>query len=343
MKLKQNKFGKITIVFLLFAILASMLALTGCASKDPVQKSQFMLDTNCTITVYGKNADKLIDEGFALGTKYENLLSTAIESSDVYKVNHAEGKPVQVSNDTIEILNKAISYSEKTDGLFDVSIGALTSLWDFPSGKKIVPKQAEIDKAKATVGYKDIKIEGNIVTLLRPGAQLDFGGIAKGYIGDKIAGFLRESGVDGAIVNLGGNVVTVGKKPNGKPWNVGIQQPFADRNKTIGAVEVGEKDVVTSGIYERSFTVDGKFYHHILDPRTGYPADNNLESVTIISNESGDGLTSSCFLLGEERALKLVASFPNTEAIFVQKDGKIITSPGIGKTIPFQLASPQGN
>lgn len=334
MKSKYKLLLSIVIIF------ASSIAFSSCASKEPVQKSQFMLNTNCTLTVYGKNADKIIDEAFQKGVDYENLLSTTIESSDVYKINHAGGKPVEVSNDTIAILVKGKHYSEVSGGLFDLTTGALTSLWDFPGGKKIVPTQGEIDLAKATVGYKDVKIEGNKVTLLRPGAQLDFGAIAKGYIADRLADFMKEKGVDGAIVNLGGNVVTVGEKPTKEPWNVGIQQPFAERDQSIGAVQVGEKSVVTSGIYERSFIKEGKFYHHILNPETGLPAENNLSAVSIISDLSvdGDGLSTTCFVLGEEKAMALIESIDNVEAIFIEKDGKITTSSGIGKDIPFELA-----
>jgi thiamine biosynthesis lipoprotein len=151
---------------------------------------------------------------------------------------------------------------------------------------------------------------------------------------------MKEKGVDGAIVNLGGNVITVGGKPTKEPWNVGIQQPFAERDQSIGAVKVGEKSVVTSGIYERSFTKDGKFYHHILNPETGFPAENNLSAVSIISDLSvdGDGLSTTCFVLGEAKAMELIESIDNVEAIFIEKDGKITTSSGIGKDIPFELA-----
>jgi thiamine biosynthesis lipoprotein len=335
----MKKFSKILVLFCLATLI---IAQTGCSSTEPAKKSQFMLNTNCTIIVYGNNADKIIDGAFALGVDYENMLSTTIEQSDVYKVNSANGKPVEVSDDTIAILNKAIYYSEVSGGLFDVSAGALTSLWGFGENKQIVPTQEQIDAALKTIGYKDIKIEGNTVTMLKPGAQLDFGAIAKGYIADRMVEFLIAEKVQGAIVNLGGNVVTVGKKPSGDPWNVGIQQPFADRDQTIGTVQVGPKSVVTSGIYERSFTdYNGNFYHHILDPTTGYSAVNNLSAVSIISDLSvdGDGLSTTCFLLGVEKATALIESTPNTEAIFLDKDGTVTVTSGIGKDIPFELAA----
>lgn len=327
-------------IVLAITLVTALVALTGCGEVKPEKKSQFMLNTSCTITVYGNNAAQIIDETFALGVKYENLLSTVIEGSDVYKLNHAGGKPVTVSNDTIQILKKSIHYSEVSDGLFDVTMGSLTALWDFPGASHKVPSPKIIAEDLKTVGYKYIKMEGNTVTLLKPGAQLDFGAIAKGYIADRLADFLKSKKVQGAIVNLGGNVITVGEKPKVKTWMVGIQQPFADRNETIGAVTVGEKSVVTSGIYERSFTgPDGKFYHHILDPRTGYPVENNLSAISIISDLSvdGDGLSTTCFLLGVEKSKTLIESLPNTEAIFITKDNKIITTSGLGKDIPFEL------
>jgi len=323
-------------------LIVTIIAQSGCTSTEPVKKSQFMLDTNCAITAYGDNAVEAIDGAFALGVDYENLLSMTIEGSDVYKVNHAGGQPVEVSDDTIAILEKAIHYSQVSDGLFDVSAGTLTSLWGFGESKKIVPPQEEIDAALKTIGWDSIKIDGNKVTLLKPGEQLDFGAIAKGYIADRMVDYLKTKKLDGGIVNLGGNVVTFGSKPNGEPWNVGIQQPFADRNETVGMVSVGEKSVVTSGIYERSFVApDGKFYHHILNLRTGYPVENDLAGVSIISDLSvdGDGLSTTCFVLGTEKAKELIESIPDTEAIFLTKDGKIITTSGIGEEIPFVVQS----
>ncbi len=326
---------------LLACLIVIIIAQTGCSSTEPVKKSLFMLDTTCTITAYGAGGEKAIKEAFDLGVEYENMLSTTIEGSEVYKINHADGKPVEVSDDTIQILEKAIYYSQVSDGLFDVSAGSLTSLWGFGEDKKTVPAPEQIEASMATIGYKDIKIDGNTVTLLKPGAQLDFGAIAKGYIADRLSELMISEGIEGGIINLGGNVITFGEKPTGKPWIVGIQQPFADRNETIGAVTVGPKSVVTSGIYERSFTApDGNFYHHILDLSTGYPVENDLAGVTIISDLSvdGDGLSTTCFLLGTEKATALIESIPDTEAIFLTKGGEIIETSGIGTEIPFQTA-----
>ena len=214
-------------------------------------------------------------------------------------------------------------------------------LWGFGEDRKIVPQADLIAEAVKTIGYEDIRIEGNTVTLVRPGAQLDFGAIAKGYIADRMSDLLKTKGLIGGIVNLGGNVVTFGEKPNGESWVIGIQQPFADRNKTIGTIKVDEKSVVTSGIYERSFTTpEGEFYHQILDTRTGFPADNELAGITVVSDLSvdGDGLSTSCFLLGVEQAAELIESIPDTEAILIAKDGRIITTSGIGTEIPFEEA-----
>jgi thiamine biosynthesis lipoprotein len=337
----MNKKIKIIVAI---SLIAALLALTGCGELKAEKKSQFMLNTNCTIIVYDKNATKILDDAFALGVSYENLFSSTIEGSDIYKINHAGGGPVAVSDATIEILKDAIHFSEISDGLFDVTMGKLTSLWDFPGAAHIVPSADVIAADLKTVGYKDIKIDGNTVTLLRPGAELDLGAIGKGFIADRLADYLKAQKVQGAIVNLGGNVITIGEKPKIKTWIVGIQQPFADRNETVATVTVGEKSVVTSGIYERSFTAaDGKFYHHILDPRTGYPVENTLSAVSIISDLSvdGDGLSTTCFLLGMEKATALIESLPNTEAIFITKDNQIFMTSGLGKDIPYQLVTAQ--
>lgn len=179
------------------------------------------------------------------------------------------------------------------------------------------------------------------MTLENPKAQIDLGGVAKGFIADKVGAYLTSKGVRSAIVNLGGNVLTIGSKTGGQPFIVGVQQPFQDRNEDIGYLYVSGRSVVTSGIYERYFIQDGKTYAHILDPRTGYPVQNDLSSVTIISDKSGDGdgLSATCFLLGVDKAEKLIESLPDTEAIFIKKDGSTVKTPGIGSKVKFVPAS----
>lgn len=303
----------------------------------PVAKKEFLLDTVCTITLYSTDDETIIDEALAEIKRYEKLFSVTIDTSEVSKINAAAGKPVTVSDDTIDILNKSIEYSRLSDGRFDVTCGVLTTAWHFSNNEGEVPPLDVIEKGVNTVNYENIKVEGNTVTLLNPETRLDFGAIAKGYIADRISEFLKSKGVSGAIINLGGNVLTVGQKPSGEPWNVGIQRPFKDRDISMGVVQVGEKSVGTSGIYERYFEKDGKLYHHLLDLKTGYPAENDIASVTIISDLSvdGEGLSTSCFLMSMDEAIAWIESIPGTEAIFITKDNKMHMTSGIGTTIPF--------
>lgn len=169
---------------------------------------------------------------------------------------------------------------------------------------------------------------------------LDLGAIAKGYIADKIKEFLMEKGVKSAIINLGGNVLCIGGKPDKAPFNIGIQKPFADRKETIAVMELSDKSIVSSGIYERFFERDGNFYHHILNPKTGYPYDNSLVAVTIISDKSvdGDGLSTSCFALGLEEGMKLINSIENVHAVFITDDYKPHFSDGFEEAIPLTFA-----
>ena len=264
--------------------------------------------------------------------------------SDVYKINHAGGKAVKVDRDTIDVIEDGLGYSKESDGLFDITVGALTALWNIEGQNPKVPPEDRIKAAMQTIDYRNVVISGDTVALKNKNASIDLGGVAKGFIADKLKAFLLSKGVHRAIINLGGNVEVLGSKAADTPWIVGVQQPFMDRNEDIGYLYVTDKSVVTSGIYERYFTEGGKIYAHILNPRTGYPVENDLSSVTIVSDESkqGDGLSATCFLLGVEKATKLVESLHDVEAIFITKDGRVITTPGINKTVKFVPAAKAG-
>ena len=320
----------------------------ACAKKRSayISDTQFLLNTSCTISLYDKQDRSVLKQVFALCAHYDKLFSMTDTGSDIYKINHAGARPVTVDADTIGVIEDGLGYSKESDGKFDITVGALTTLWNIEGTNPKVPAESDIRAAMQTIDYHNVVVSGNTVTLKDPKALIDLGGVAKGYIADKLKAFLLKKGVHQAIINLGGNVEVLGSKSAHSPWIVGVQQPFMGRNQDIGYLYVSDKSVVTSGIYERYFTQDGKLYAHILDPRTGYPVENNLSSVTIISDQSkqGDGLSATCFLLGVDQATRLIESMPDTEAIFITKDGQIITTPGINKTIKFvpaQQASSQ--
>ncbi len=336
----MKRIAKSALIFMLTAVFAFSAASCGKTSNDSkpyISDTKFLLDTTCTISLYDKQDKNVLNQAFQLVAHYDKFFSMTTKGGDIYNINHAKGKPVKVEQDTIDVIKKGIEYSEKSGGIFDITIGALSSLWNFDATNPIVPPEDKIKAAVKTIGYKNIIISGDTVTLKNPDTMIDLGAIAKGFIADKVQEFLASKGVHRAIINLGGNVVVIGSKVKNTPWVVGVQQPFMDRNEDIGYLYVSDKSVVTSGIYERYFTQNGKLYMHILNPATGFPADNNLSSVTIISDESadGDGLSTTCFLLGVEKAEKFIETLKDVEAIFITKDGKVITTPGINNKIKF--------
>lgn len=313
-------------IFILFSIIT--LLLCGCTlkAKEPFSKTGFHFDTVITITLYDSKDEELLNTCFDYCKEFENLVSRTIETSEISKINQANGQPVEVSDTTIELLKEGISFAELTDGAFDITIAPLMELWDIKNNSGNVPSESDITEALSHVNYKNIVIDGNTVTLTDPHAAIDLGGIAKGYIADQLKKYLLSEGVTSAIINLGGNVLTVGEKPDGNSFNIGIQKPFDKQNATITSVSVKDSSVVTSGSYERYFQVDDTIYHHILNTETGYPCNNRLLSVTILSEESidGDALSTACFALGLEKGQKLIESLGDINAIFVNEEFEII-------------------
>lgn len=322
--------------FILIFIIVTLVIIpqTGCSNEEPISKTNYCLDTICQIDIYGLNeeeAEDIIAGAFKLCSHYEDLLSKTVEGSDIYRINHAKGASVQVDKDTLEVLKKGIYYSSLRKGKFDIAVGRLTDLWDFHAEKPVLPNKEDVLEAVKHVNYKDIAITGSSVRLLDPEMEIDLGGIAKGFICDKVTAFLQDKGVSSAVINLGGNIATIGSK-NGKPFKVGIERPYSDRTAIVGAVEVEGKTIVTSGVYERFFEVDGKKYHHILDIKTGYPAKSDIESVTIIADIGKsvdcDGLSTLCLTLGVKEATKLIESIDGIEAVFIDSDDNITKTSG---------------
>ena len=309
----------------------------------PARRTDFVLNTICTVTLYdGENLEDpmgIIGEGFQLCREYENIFSTTIEGSEIYNINNSKGETIQVSDDVKNILETSLNYSKITNGAFDVAIYPVSKLWQFGVENPVPPADEDIQENLQYVGYDMIEIDGNNVTLKNENAGIDLGAIAKGYIADKMKEFFVEKGVTNATINLGGNIITIGGVSEEEDFTIGVQKPFGETNEVLGVLKINGRAVTTSGIYERCFEYNGQFYHHILDPNTGYPVENDLAAVTIISDKSidGDALSTSCFLLGEEKALELINSIENTDAIFVKKDGELIYSDGIGSDVIFEV------
>ena len=314
---------KIICIMLLMTVL--IIPQTGCGEKEPVSRNSFHFNTYCTITIYDEmdenTASGIIFGAFQVCSQLEEKISKTTEGSDIWRINHAGGEPVAVSDETLEILKKALHYCELSGGCFDITVGRLTALWDFAEERK-VPSAEDLKAACETVNYKNIVIDGNTVVLTNPDAEIDLGGIGKGCGADAAASYLKEQGIERAIIDLGGNVVVLGEKAPGTPWTVGIEKPFSDRKEIVGTLEAADQTVVTSGTYQRYFEEEGILYHHILDIKTGMPADPGLASVSIIGplGTSGDcdALSTICFLLGEEAGQALIDSLDGFEAVFVK-------------------------
>ncbi|MBR5960376.1 MAG: FAD:protein FMN transferase [Clostridia bacterium] len=313
-------------------LLAVMMLCGGCAEeKIPPKISEvgFYLDTVITLTAYVEDKQILKDALEECG-RYEKILSRTVEGSDVWRINHAKGEPVEVSDDTMNILRCAQEISAKSDGAFDVTIAPVSTMWNFTKEPHVLPDADEIAKAAERVDYTRMKLEGNRVTLPE-GMMIDLGGIAKGYIADQVKAYLKKRGVKYAILSFGGNIVAIGSgKPDGTPWKVGIQ----DIDKPTGehmliSLNKGGS-TVTSGTYERGFDLDGVRYHHLLSAETGWPVQNELASVTIFSESSmeGDALSTTAFVLGTEKGLALIESLKGVEALFIAKDRTVTYSSG---------------
>ena len=333
-------------------LVCPMLLFTGCQNttgtstateKEPISISSIKLNTAIQITIYDSQDKSLLDDCLALCDRYELIFSRTNENSELYKLNHRISDSA-VSNQTIEtqttpyqvngttntwhiseylaaLLSQGLSITRESDGAFDIAIAPLTSLWDFTAEDPKAPDDADIQKVLPLCSSDGVTIDGQDITLPSDGIQFDVGAIAKGYIADRLKDFLVKKGVNSAIINLGGNVLCIGSKPDGTPFKVGIQKPFADRNETEAVMDITGKSVVSSGIYERCFKQNGKLYHHILNPKTGFPYDNSLISVTIISDQSvdGDALSTTCFALGLEDGLKF-AEKKGVQAVFITED-----------------------
>jgi len=321
-------------------LLLSTLLLASCTS-EPVQDADFLLNTISTITIYDESSSKkpaeIIDECFSLCRDYENMLSKTIKTSEVSALNSADGKSIEVSEDTAELLNLAVNYSKISDGKFDITISPAADLWNFTAENPKAPTDSEISAAAEKINYKNIEINGTTVTLKGNGTAIDLGGIAKGYIADKAKDFLIENNVKKAIVNLGGNIHVICPEDDETGFKIGIQEPFAPSGTVYGTVKLKNGSVVTSGVYERGFEENGIRYHHILDTKTARPIKNNLYSVTIIAQSSAhaDALSTTCFALGLEEGLKLINETDDVEAIFITDDLEYHLSDGVESIYNF--------
>lgn len=326
----------------LFKIPAFMTAfiifLTGCGEKNekaenPSGKQErgiFAMDTYMNLTAYGENAGTALDKASEKITELESVLSVTSENSDIWSINNSGGNPVEVSDDTAEIISKALEYGNLTDGSLDITIYPVLKEWGFTTGDYKVPDSETIEKLLENVDYNNILLNNNTVSVPE-NYQFDLGALAKGYTGDKVIEEFRNNGVESAIISLGGNVQALGLKPDGSKWKVAVRNPFAPETDMC-ILEIDGMAVITSGNYERFFTADdGKDYCHIIDSSDGFPAENGLVSVTV-TGESGimcDALSTSLFIMGTDGAEAYWKKHGGFDMILVTDDGRIIYTDGL--------------
>jgi len=313
-------------------LIFSLSILAGCSKNtetvEPLERTELLMGTVVTVTLYDSNDEEILNKVFNKVKELESILSINENGTLVDKINDEAGiSPVKVDDYTYTVVKKGVEYSKLSNGLFDISVGPIVKLWSIGLPEAKVPTQEEINEKLPLIGYNDIEINDadKTIYLKRKGMMIDLGGIAKGYTADVISELLTEEGVKSAIINLGGNVFALGKKPNGSDWRIGIQNPYTERGGIIGTVTTNNKSIVTSGIYERYIEENGIKYHHILSPKTGYPYENEIAGITIVSDKSidGDALSTSVFAMGVEDGMKFVNSIDGIDAIFITKDNKV--------------------
>lgn len=339
----KKHFFSVAFVFLCLLAVFTVLYAGEQTESEATSVSGFKLNTSVKITVYDEVDETVLNEALALCDQYEKIFSRTREDSELYQLNHGtlprEDGWYILSDECAELIELGLSYSALSGGAFDITVEPVSSLWDFTSGEAVVPDAQELSDAQKLVDYQSVELKGNRIRFAREGMGIELGAIAKGYIADRIKEYLVNEGVRHALIDLGGNVLCIGGKTDDAAFRIGIQRPFADRNEIIAAVQVADRSVVSSGVYERYFESDGVWYHHILDPRTGYPYDNGLVSVTILSDLSvdGDALSTTCFALGLEKGMELIDSMDHVQAVFITEDGVSHLSEGLEEEVSIEL------
>jgi len=345
-KVKSSKLKVLkTYAFYASALLlfCSIFILSACSpQKEKVyRKSKILMDTIITVNVVShsaEDANRAIEQAFSEIKKLDKFLNFFSDKSELSEINRNAGKkPVRVSRDTFEVIEKAIHSSEKTNRAFDITIGPLISLWDFHN--KVKPEEKTIRQKIRLVNYKDIILDKNAssVYLNKKGMRIDLGGIAKGYAADKAVAAMKRNGIKSGLVSIAGDIKAFGLKPDGKPWKIGIRnsRPANEDDDIMATIELTDMAISTAGDYERYFIIDNKRYHHILDPKTGYPADK-CRSVSIIAKDGfiTDSFSTGIFILGAEKGIKLLEDM-GIDGIIVDKDGKIHTTKNLRGKIEF--------
>lgn len=315
------------------ALIGVLFAFVSCKAENTSRdedvavshtRDVFAMDTYMNLTAYGANGEKALDDAEKRILQLESELSATSETSEIWKLDHSDGEAVEVSEDTAGLIGKALDMCEMTYGCLDITVYPVLKEWGFTTGDYRIPEKTRIEELLRNVDYSEVKLDGKSITL-PDDMQIDLGAVAKGYTGDEILEIMRSYDVKSAIVNLGGNVQALGKKPDGSEWKVAVRDPFQPETDMC-VLEIDDSAVITSGNYERFFIGDdGKKYCHIIDPSDGYPADNGFVSVTVIG-KSGvvcDALSTAVFVAGTDNSPKIMSEFADYDFIVVSGDEKI--------------------
>lgn len=347
--------GKKVITFFITTIL--IISLVGCTKekskdtklKDPISRTELFMGTAIKITLYDGGSEEILDKAFKRVIDLEDLVSINKSETEIVELNKNSGiNPVKLSDDSFNIIEKGLEYSKASKGGYDITIGPLVKLWSIGLPEAKVPNENEIKEAIKHVDYSKLKInkDTNEVFLSEKGMMIDLGSIAKGYAADEIVKLLKEEGVTEAIVDLGGNIYALGKKEGNKNWKIGIQDPNTERGNVVGMVETYNKSVVTTGVYERFIEKDGVKYHHILNPKIGYPYKTDIAGVSIIADKSmdADALSTLIFTKGLDEGIKFIETLDGVDAIFIMNDRKVYITEGVRESFKltnesFELAN----
>lgn len=319
----MKKFILIIIIFIIS---------TGCSEKKtaPSTLDIFAMDTYMNLKAYGENSENALKNSYDEILRLEKLFSVTNPESEISSINNAGGKPVRISSDVRNAVETAIMIGNQTEGKLDITVYPILKVWGFTTGNYKIPEKEKINQLLKNTGYQKISLEENTITIPRD-FQIDLGSVAKGYTADRIKEIFMQNNIKCGAFSLGGNVQTIGIKPDGSLWKTAVVNPFSP-DSSLGILEITDKAVITSGSYERYFKgSDGKEYCHIIDPENGYPVKNDIMSVTVIG-ESGiicDALSTALFIYGKENALEYWKEYKNFDMIIVTDKKEILITEGI--------------
>lgn len=322
--MKEAALMKKTAVLIL--ILSLLTALCSCSKADSRTAGIFAMDTYISVSAYDAGDDTLL-AATSLVSELDNALSRTKVGSDIYTLNNSGTTPVKLGKYAAELLGLALTYCDVSGGVFDITVAPLTDVWNIGSDSPQIPVTSAIAGALSLVNYKYLTISGDTAAFLYNGMSCDLGGIAKGYAADKVASLLKEKGVTSALVQIGSSIYILGKKPGGSSYTIGIRDPEGSANDWLGELQLSDRYITSSGDYERYFEAGGKRYCHIFDTSTGYPVDNELHSVTVVTDSGveGDYLSTVLFCLGLDRGLEKCET-DGIDAVFITKDRHIYVS-----------------